>query len=206
MLLTATPVSAQNTTATSNVFYYDYTDLDGNVVGKQKKEVTLGAPVHDSNGTIHVTVTEVISFELNDDFDLKDKLNTTTRTTTFSHDKLGNNYIDNELVTPLEVNDDFSSLDSGGHWKYTNYNCDSQTQCYLYTGSGVSYNLQDVHNAYKEKYLVKNSTNNPTISDFKLYATQAANSVSIYNNSGIAYALAIAGTTGAIPFVMPLQQ
>ncbi|TVX93033.1 hypothetical protein [Paenibacillus agilis] len=200
IVLAAVPVSAAaSSNGNTHVVYKDYTDLDGNIVGKQKKEFTIGSPVIDSNGTKHTTVNETISYELNDNFDLKDKFTTTTRTTIFSQDAQGNNYINNEIVKPLEVNDQVSPLDTGGHWKYTSYDCDSPTQCYLYTGSAVSFDLKDVTNAYKAKYVLKNTTNNPMISDFKLYATQANNAVGAYYTAGTAYALAIAGIA-ALPF------
>lgn len=44
------------------------------------------------------------------------------------------------------------------------------------------------------------TTNNPKISDFKMYAIQASNSYDSYNNYGGVYALEIVGIVGAIPF------
>lgn len=202
LLISSVPVYANETSqAQTKVSISDYKDLDGNIVGTKKKEITIGTPVYDDDGTKSVTITEIISYDLDEDFEFKEELQTKTRTTVFSTDTAGNNYINNELVTTSTTTaPPITTMDTGGHWKYTYYNCDGSVQCYLYTGSGVSFDLNTVHNAYKEKYLFKNPTNNGTISDFKLYATEANNAVDDYWDAGGWYLIAIAGIIGAIPF------
>ncbi len=146
-----------------------------------------------------------MKYQFNDDFEFKDRIKNTSKTTIFSVSPTGNYYINNNQVElKQEKNPIFSPMDSGGYWELTYYNCDSSYQCYMYTGSGVSFDLNTVENAYKEVYLVKNSTNNPTISDFKLYATQVANARDSYWDAGAAYSLAIIGVAGSIPFANAL--
>ncbi|MFI2856155.1 hypothetical protein ACH6EH_03330 [Paenibacillus sp. JSM ZJ436] len=142
--------------------------------------------------TFHGTGFEQVQF--------KDEIKGTTRINVFATDSEGNNYVNGELVNVEEVEEPkITTMNKEGHWKYTNYNCDYHTQCYLYTGSGASFNLQEVENVYKEAWIFKNSTNNSTLSDFKLYATQIANAVDDYHFSGAVYTLAIAGMVAAMP-------
>lgn len=210
LLVTSVPALASNEPqglqSETRVVTTNFEDLDGNVVGTKTKEITISAPVYNEEGTKSITMTELISYSLNEDYEFKDKLQASTRVTVFSTDIYGNNYINNELVnidlTP--DNGQFTTFDSGGHWKYTYYNCDSSTQCYLYTGSGTTFNLETVHDAYKERYLIKNTTNNSTISDFKLYATQVKNAHDDYWAAGVEYNLAIIAGLATIPFANAL--
>lgn len=206
LLSVSIPVSAAeaqtNVDSGTKVFTSDYKDYDGNIVGTETKKITIDAPVYDSEGTKSITISETVSYNFDNDFEFKDKIKGETIVTVFSVDKDGNNYVNNELVVqePYEQ-PQISTRDSGGHWKYTYYNGDNpSTQVYMYTGSGVSFDMRDVKNAYKEVYLMKNTTNNPKISDFKMYATQVSNSYDSYNNYGGMYALEILGVVGAIPF------
>lgn len=197
--ISAPTVVAKEENPINDVSYSDYYDLEGNVVGVVKREITIKPAVVDVEGTSRRTVTEVVTYDFNEDFEFKDRIVNEVNVTEFAIDVEGNTYIDGELVDTssfLAVPDEpmISVMDSGGHWKYTYYNCDYQTQCYLYTGSGASFNLQNVDNAYAEAWLFKNSTNNGKISDFKLYATQAANAVSAYNNASASYVAILIGT------------
>lgn len=205
LLGVSVPVSAadvqSNVQSETKKFTSDYKDLDGKIVGEQIKTITIDAPVYNSEGTKSVTITEKVTYNFDNDFEFKDKIKGETLVNVFSVDTEGNSYVNNELIVPEPYKEPvMSTMDVGGHWKYTYYNTDSPTQAYLYTGSGVSFDMRDVKNAYKQVYLTKNATNNPKISDFKMYATQVANSYDSYNNYGGAYALEILGIVGAIPF------
>lgn len=207
LLGVSVPVSAadvqSNVQSETREFTSDYMDLDGNIVGEQIQTITIDAPVYDSEGTKSVTITEKVTYNFNNDFEFKDKIKGETLVNVFSVDTEGNNYVNNELIAPEPIKEpQMSTMDVGGHWKYTYYNADNPaTQVYMYTGSGVSLDMRDVKNAYKEVYLMKNTTNNPTISDFKMYATQVSNSYASYNSWGGAYVLEVAGIAGAIPYV-----
>lgn len=199
------PVSAadvqSNVQSETKKFTSDYMDLDGNIVGEQIKTITIDAPVYNSEGTKSVTITEKVTYKFDNDFEFKDKIKGETLVNVFSVDTEGNSYVNNELIVAEPYKEPvMSTMDVGGHWKYTYYNADSSTQAYLYTGSGVSFDMRDVKNAYKQVYLTKNTTNNPKISDFKMYATQVSNSYDSYNNYGGVYAIEIVGIVGAIPF------
>ncbi|MEK4195961.1 hypothetical protein NYE59_22990 [Paenibacillus sp. FSL L8-0323] len=203
------PVSAadvpSNIQSETRKFTSDYMDLDGNIVGEQIKTITIDAPVYDSEGTKSVTITEKVTYNFDNNFEFKDKIKGETLVNVFSVDTEGNNYVNNELIVVEPYEEPImSTMDVGGHWKYTYYNADSSTQAYLYTGSGVSLDMRDVKNAYKSVYLTKNTANNPTISDFKMYATQVSNAHDSYYSWGGAYALEVAGVVAAVPYINAL--
>lgn len=206
ILMSVTPVYAKDSNLESQVQKSSkiLTDpTNGIKYAKRNSEITISKGVIDPSnkdakvhGNESVTVIEKISYDFYDE-SYRAILKNEVKKTVFSKDKNGNYYINGEQVNVDEELspklDQVTASDTGGHWKYTYFNC-STTQCYMYTGSGVSFNLNEVDDAYKAVYKTINSTNNYTITSFKMYANSAAGYVQDYHNAGAAYALAVGVT------------